>query len=79
MGHEKLADVPFVVMGNKVDMPSAASDTELRAAINLMETTGHDVETTKTTGLRPVELFMVSLKTRENVKESFDWLAACLK
>jgi len=66
-------------MGNKVDLATAASDTDLRAGINLMETTGMDPEATKSTGVRPVELFMVSLKERSNLKEAFDWLSAYLK
>jgi GTP-binding protein SAR1 len=76
---ERLSKVPFLVMGNKVDLDVAASDAELRSSINLMETTGRDADATKLSGVRPIELFMVSLKTRFQVKEAFDWLSACLK
>ena len=38
-----LATTPLLLLGNKVDIPRAASEGELRAALGLMETTGKDV------------------------------------
>merc|ERR1712176_1054932 len=49
-----LADVSFVVLGNKIDIPVAASEDELRHNLQL-----HQHMTT-----RPVELFMVSVVKR---------------
>ncbi|CAE7202328.1 SAR1 [Symbiodinium sp. KB8] len=79
LGSERLASVPFLVLGNKIDVPSSAGDAELRAGIGLMETTGTDPEATKSTGVRPIELFLVSITKKTNIKPAFDWLSAYLK
>jgi hypothetical protein len=39
----ELADVPFLVVGKKDGMPSAASEDELEAALGLVETCGEEV------------------------------------
>merc|ERR1712094_126635 len=44
---DELASVPFLVLGNKIDAHSAASEDDLRYALGLFETYGKD------TGRRP--------------------------
>ena len=59
--------MPFAVLGNKIDMPGAASEQELRINLNLVDTFGKDVGMNDVSdgqnfdnpsGVRPVELFM---------------------
>ena len=62
--------MPFAVLGNKIDMPGAASEQELRINLNLVDTFGKDVGMNDVSDgqnfdnpsvVRPVELFMCSV------------------
>merc|ERR1711957_1011894 len=60
LNEQALANVPFVVLGNKIDIPPAASEDELRRDLGLQGhvTFGKDTKP-GSSGVRPVELFMV--------------------
>merc|ERR1712154_53953 len=74
-----LAEVPVVVLGNKIDIPVAASEEELRQSLQLYHhmTSGRDAK--PTSKCRPVELFMVSVVKRMGYAEGFQWLAQFLR
>lgn len=75
-----LCDVPFVILGNKIDIPTAASEDELRHKIGLHNHLSFRRELQKKGNeLRPVELFMVSVLKRMGYAEGFQWLAQFLK
>jgi len=76
---QALANTPFVVLGNKIDIPVAASEEELRHALGLPNhmTSGHD--TKDSSGVRPVEIFMCSIVKRMGYTEGFQWLSQFLK
>merc|ERR1712060_873176 len=60
-----LAQVPIVVLGNKIDIPVAASEDELRQSLRLFNHMTHGKEVMKgAAAARPVELFMVSVAKR---------------
>eukprot|EP00914_Ancora_sagittata_P019588 GHVO01039071.1.p1 GENE.GHVO01039071.1~~GHVO01039071.1.p1 ORF type:complete len:155 (+),score=20.39 GHVO01039071.1:47-511(+) len=73
-----LQSVPFVVLGNKIDLASAASEDDLRQALGLHShvTFGH--ERKPEAGVRPVEIFMCSVLKRMGYSEAFKWLAQFL-
>ena len=66
MGTDELRDVPFVILGNKIDAPGAVSEEELREAFGLNNTYG---PTPNGTDVRPIEVFMCSVARRLGYKE----------
>mmetsp|Transcript_38304 Transcript_38304/g.50240 ORF Transcript_38304/g.50240 Transcript_38304/m.50240 type:complete len:190 (-) Transcript_38304:44-613(-) len=73
---EELAHTPFLILGNKIDVPHAASEGELRAAMGLMETSGKDGKVDS--GIRPIEVFMCSILRRVGYGDGFVWLTSHL-
>ena len=73
---EDLLGVPIVVLGNKIDIPQAASEPELRQAMGLTRTTGKNAGTLD--GIRPIEVFMTSIVNRSGYNEAIRFLAAYL-
>lgn len=75
---KSVENIPIVVLGNKIDIPVAASEDELRNGIDLPRhrTTGTIIKSGE--AARPVELFMVSVLKRMGYDEAFKWLAQCV-
>jgi GTP-binding protein SAR1 len=76
-----LAEVPIAILGNKIDIPVAASEDELRTNLEIfrhMTCSGEDLKKgiVKT---RPVEVFMVSIVKQMGYAEAFQWLSKCIK
>jgi len=71
-----LSRVPFAVLGNKIDIPVAASEDELRNALGLHAhmTSGRGVKKGDES-VRPIEVFMCSIMKRMGYAEAFTWLA----
>lgn len=74
---EELANVPFVVLGNKIDLPRAVPEDHLKAALGLTGlTTG---KTTKPQCGRPLEVFMCSVVKKVGYGDAFRWLSQFLQ
>ncbi|GJS46257.1 GTP-binding protein SAR1A-like protein [Tanacetum coccineum] len=57
LSDESLATVPFLILGNKIDIPYAASEEELRYHMNLQgSTTGKGKVNLENSGVRPLEV-----------------------
>ena len=80
LSNDQLQGIPFLILGNKIDMQRAASEAELRQALGLQphltgkKTARGDLPK----GMRPLELFMVSVIKRMGYREGFQWLASYL-
>lgn len=72
---EGLKDVPILILGNKIDMPSAVPEEEIRVALGLhMMTTGKGT-VKRDPNVRPCEVFMCSVVKKQGYKEGFQWLS----
>jgi len=75
---EELANVPFLILGNKIDMPQACSEEDLRYNLGLYETYGKDTPADKAQVARPIELYMCSVIKRMGYADGFQWLSQFL-
>jgi len=78
LSNPELSKIPVLVLGNKIDIPRAMSEDELRNALGLHQnlTTGKTYMDLK--GIRPIEIFMCSIVNRQGYGEGFRWLSEYL-
>ena len=77
---EQVADVPILILGNKIDISGAASEEEVRKVFTLQGvTTGKGKVPKKDLyQRRPIEIFLCSVKKKEGYGEGFQWLSQYL-
>jgi len=74
LSDDSLLGVPFVVLGNKIDISSACSEAELRSQLGLHVTSGKEMKDVPDS-MRPIELFMCSVVKTTGYADGFRWLA----
>ncbi|XP_015959563.1 GTP-binding protein SAR1A [Arachis duranensis] len=80
LSDEALANVPFLVLGNKIDIPYAASEEELRYHLGLTNfTTGKGKINLTDSNLRPLEVFMCSIVRKMGYGDGFKWVSQYIK
>lgn len=70
----ELKDIPMVILGNKIDKKGAVSEPQLKKEIGISETTGKDPKK-QPKGIRPMEVFMCSLRMKAGFAEGLKWLS----
>jgi len=76
LADEQISNAPVLVLGNKIDIPGAASEDEIRHYFEMHRlTTGKGVTPRSQLTNRPFELFMCSVLKRQGYGEGFRWLA----
>jgi len=73
---EQVASCPILVLGNKIDKPTAISEEQLKVTMNLYgATTGKGQVPRTELATRPIEVFMCSVLKRQGYGEGFRWLS----
>lgn len=82
LSSDELRGVPFLVLGNKIDLPNASSENELKYALGLQDTYGKDPNANRYNDgyddACPIEVFMCSVIRRMGYKDAFEWLSQFL-
>lgn len=71
---EALTNVPFLILGNKIDAPGACSEIQFKQTLNLETScTGKDGKPVPE-GVRPMEVYMCSVIKRSGYQDGFRWI-----
>ncbi|XP_020240438.1 GTP-binding protein SAR1A [Cajanus cajan] len=80
LSDESLTTVPFLILGNKIDIPYAASEEELRYHLGLTNfTTGKGSVNLSDSNVRAMEVFMCSIVKKMGYGDGFKWLSQYIK
>lgn len=74
-----VAPVSVLVLGNKIDIPYASSEDELRFTLGLTMTTGKGTVNLGDSNIRPIEVFMCSIVRKMGYGEGFKWMTQYIK
>ena len=62
--------MPFLILGNKIDLPAALPEQSLKSVLGINVTTGKDAKVVRE-GERPLEVFMCSVVKTTGYADGF--------
>eukprot|EP00483_Globobulimina_turgida_P001233 UN01235 len=71
----ELKDIPFLILGNKIDKNGAVNEEMLKKYLGITVTTGKNPKNQNNNDIRYMEVFMCSLKKRTGFPKAFVWLS----
>ena len=79
LADDQVTSCPVLILGNKIDVPGAASEDEILEAFSLYgQTTGKGKVSRSELSARPLELFMCSILKRQGYGEGLNWISQYL-
>ncbi|GJN36447.1 hypothetical protein PR202_gb25353 [Eleusine coracana subsp. coracana] len=80
LSDDALVGVPFLVLGNKIDLPYAVPEHDIRRCLGLDGcTTGKGNINLAGSSIRPMEVFMCSVVRKMGYGEGFTWMSQYIK
>ena len=77
---EELSKTPFVILGNKIDLPNAVPEDQLKAALGISSlSTGKQTKPSKDSSVRPFEVYLCSVVKKVGYGDAFRWLSQYLQ
>lgn len=78
LDEDLLKDVPFLILGNKIDAKGAVDEGTLKQALNINDVCTGKNKGEKDQGRRPLEVHMCSVVKRVGYDKGFKWLSQYL-
>eukprot|EP00878_Enallax_costatus_P001025 GHUV01001159.1.p1 GENE.GHUV01001159.1~~GHUV01001159.1.p1 ORF type:complete len:193 (+),score=40.48 GHUV01001159.1:149-727(+) len=79
LSDDGLAGVPFLILGNKIDLPYAVGEDELRHSLGLATQTTGKGKVALDANTRPIEVYMCSVARRMGYGDGFRWMSQYIK
>lgn len=79
LSDDGLAGVPFLVLGNKIDLPYAVGEEELRHSLGLAAHTTGKGKVALDPNTRAIEVYMCSVAKRMGYGDGFKWMSQYIK